>query len=113
MAKRPKLDVAPVRAALVAGCRALLAALAHDWPGEKMYGFLLEAAPEGDNVQAVAGTEEGLTRIAEVYATKYRYRARSGDTLPVLRTLLRWGSPEDGWFAGSDAGLFEEVNRLL
>src|SRR5207249_3020467 len=52
-------------------------------------------------------------RTAEKYATKYRYRARSGETLPVLRTLLRWGSPEDGWYARYDARFFDEANRLL
>jgi hypothetical protein len=113
MARRRKTDFAPLRTAIVAGCHEFLTALANDWTGEKLYGFLLEAAPEGDNVQAVAGTEEGLTRIAEHYATNLGYRARKGKTLPLLRTLLRWGSPRDGWYVRFDAIFFDEANRLL
>jgi hypothetical protein len=107
-----KKQIDAIRKAIVSGTKAFLAAMAKDWRGETIYGVLLEAAVEGDNVYAVAGTEEGLTRIAEKYAAM-GYQAKSGDTLTLLRKELRWGSPEDGWYSRYDAPFFDRANKLL
>jgi hypothetical protein len=87
--------------------------MAKDWRDETIYGILLEAAVEGDNVYAVAGTEEGLSRVAQKYEEKHGYRAQNGDTHTFLRKMLRWGSPEDGWYARYDAPFFNRANKLL
>jgi hypothetical protein len=57
-----------IQEAISTGAIGFLAAFRQDWTGESMYSFLLEAGWEGESVDAVAGTEEGLLRIAQYYA---------------------------------------------
>lgn len=103
---------ARIRVALVAGVREFLTALGQAQPGETMYGFLFELAPEGTHAEAAAATEEGLLRVVERYV-ELGYMASEGETATVLRAWLRWAGPEDGWFQGNDNQCFEAANALL
>jgi hypothetical protein len=100
-----------IREAIAEGARNFLVAFRQDWIGETMYGFLLETSWEGTSVEAVAGTEEGLLRIARYYAN--REGKQDEESLDLLCAQLRWESPEDGWYADYDAGFFEKANQLL
>lgn len=100
-----------IREAISVGAKDFLLAFKRDWAGETIYSFLLEAVWEGTDVEAVAGTEEGLLRITQFYAD--REGKQDEESINRLRTELRWGSPEDGWYANYDAGFFDRANHLL
>jgi len=100
-----------IREAIAVGARNFLAAFNQDWTGETIYSVLLEAVWEGTCVEAVAGTEEGLLRIAQYYAA--REGKQDEESLNRQCIELRWGSPEDGWYANYDAGFFGRANQLL
>jgi hypothetical protein len=97
-----------IREAIVLGTRDFLAIFRHNWAGERLYGFMLEAVWEGTSVEAVAGTEEGLLRTAQHYA---RLDGKL-DQVSINRQKieLRRGSPEDGWYASYDEDCFEKTN---
>ncbi|BAT54402.1 hypothetical protein NOS3756_33710 [Nostoc sp. NIES-3756] len=100
-----------IRDAITTGIQNFLAAFRHDWANETMYGFLLEASWEGTSVEAVAATEEGLLRIAKYYTASEG--KEDEQSINHQRIQLRWGSPEDGWYANYDANFFIRANQLL
>ncbi|MEH2106267.1 DUF4303 domain-containing protein [Nostoc sp.] len=111
MIKEREQAFSTIRDAIATGVRDFLVAFRHDWANETMYGFLLEAVWEGTSVEAVAGTEEGLLRIAQYYAAS---EGQEDEELINYQGIeLRWGSPEDGWYANYDADFFKRANQLL
>jgi hypothetical protein len=103
---------ARIMEALAAGVHEFLAEFRAAWPREAMYSFLFELPCEGTHAHAAVATEEGLTRVAEKYASK-GYGISDAETLTALRTWLRWAGPEDGWFQGSETHCFDRVSSLL
>lgn len=100
-----------IRNAIGKGIMDFLAAFYHDWVGETTYSFLLEVPWEGTSIDAVAGTEEGLLRITRNYAASEG--KQDEESFNRLKTQLRWGSPEDGWYENYSAGFFEKANQLI
>jgi hypothetical protein len=100
MAASHEQTLTAIRKAIKAGVKQFLAALVRDWPGEQMYALLLEVNREGTRVEAVAATEEGLTRLV----------GQGGES---ARRRLRWASPEEGWYANYDAAFFEPANARI
>ena len=111
MTKEQEQVFAEIRRAIGVGVKDFLAALSRDRPGETMYGFLLEVPCEGTAVEAVAGTEEGLTRVARRYAEDEGEEGE--EATRRQRAALRWGSPEDCWYSNYEAGFFREAQELI
>jgi hypothetical protein len=57
-----------IKDAIDRGIRVFFIELENDRQDELMYEFLIEVNCEGTSIEALAGTEEGLTRIAKRYA---------------------------------------------
>jgi len=103
-----------IREELKRTVRLLLDQTRRDHPSDRVYAILFEVDVSGTYAIRVAGSEESLTRLAEKYVTR-GYRAKSGDLLETLRTLLRWDAPgddRDGWYWGHQ-GDDAEVTRLI
>ncbi|PSF37098.1 hypothetical protein C7H19_11705 [Aphanothece hegewaldii CCALA 016] len=98
-----------IQNAITQGIREFLVAFENNWPNETMYAFLLEVSCEGTSLEAVAATEEGLTRIAKKYAESYFNELQINEK----RIELRWGSPEDGWYPSYNGNYFNYANQLL
>jgi Domain of unknown function (DUF4303) len=100
-----------IQEAIVAGAKVFLSAFKQDWAGEEMFGFLLVADWEGNCVQAVAGTEEGVLRSVHEYAER---RGRSDDEYIQAECIKsRWDGYEDGWYENLDDAFFGHANQLI
>lgn len=84
-------------------------------PTDNMYAFALVAPAEGTSISCSIATEQTLSDIAQWYALQ-GYEAKSGDTLTILRQLLRWANPDDGWYFYSfqeDEPILTELNKAF
>jgi hypothetical protein len=113
MAKPRKKPVTldAIRTALRAAAEDFLQRVEKAHPGETMYGFLFEISCTQFGAHGAVGTEEGLTRYAEKWASG-KYADEDTDTVEKARAYFRWGGPEDAWYQQPDEA-FHAVNELL
>lgn len=109
MAEEPDQNFVKIKDAIDRGIRAFFLDLENDRQNESIYGFLLEVNCEGTSIEALAGTEEGLTRIAKEYAKSDADRTE----IDEWRIQLRWASEEGGWYASYEKGYFDRANQFL
>jgi hypothetical protein len=109
MAGEPDHNFVKIKDAIDRGIRVFFIELENDRQDELMYEFLIEVNCEGTSIEALAGTEEGLTRIAKRYAKSDADRTE----IDEWRIQLRWASEEGGWYASYEKGYFDRANQFL
>jgi hypothetical protein len=94
-------EFAPVLQRAVVGA---LSDLRRQLPGESPYALAIILGQCGSYLGYAIATEEGLRRVASMYAADgYRYKGQEWeefDNLERLGLWLRWANPDDGWHYG-------------